>query len=96
MSILTKQFSNRTNDGKYRVVFRDTANLLVVIGAGQCGKTVRMESSASRIQFDSVVFRKFRAKRVDSDDQSTAISFKLILRWNTVQNFHDINSEKQR
>ena len=61
----------------YRVVVSYSSNLFIIICLGQSCKPLWIKFSAFGIQLIAIIFTKFSTKGVDSDDESTTISFKL-------------------
>ena len=61
----------------YRVVVSYSSNLFIIICLGQSCKPFWIKFSAFGIQLIAIIFPKFSTKGVDSDDESTTISFKL-------------------
>ncbi len=63
----------------YRIIFSDATDLLIVVRTSKSSKSIGMKSTTSRVQLNSIVLGKLRTERVDGDDQSAAIGFKLFI-----------------
>lgn len=59
------------------IVLGHSLHLLVVVGAGQRGQTVRVHLAAARVQLSPVVLGQLRSERVDRDDDRTTVSLEL-------------------
>ena len=61
----------------HSVVVGDCADLVIVLALWQHVQTVRVEAATAGVQLLSVLLAQLRAKWVDCDDESTAVSLKL-------------------
>lgn len=61
----------------YRIVFCYSADLVVIISSAQWCQAIWVEPSTCRIQLISVIFSQFSLKRVDGNDKSSSVCFKL-------------------
>ena len=61
----------------HSVVVSNCADLVIVLALRQHVQTVRVEAATAGVQLLSVLLAQLRAKWVDCDDESTAVSLKL-------------------
>jgi len=63
----------------YTVELCDGLDLFIIVSTRQCMQSIRIEFAAARVQLEAVVAAQLCSKRVDRNDESSAISLELCM-----------------